>query len=299
MSTNGKAVRRGAGLAVALAATAVVAAPTAAAADDGMQPLVSTYCWFGNTWVVTGNWDGVGGDGIGVVMRRNGQLEWHLRNSPTTGPAEHVFTYGVSTDVPVVGNWDGAGGDTPGIVRRNGDEWQWHIRNTLSSGNALTPFNYGNNQYYFPLTGNWDGAGGDGVGAAGGNANGNKAWHLRNAAGPGNPSYDFPYGNAGSTNDYPITGNWDGLGGDGPGVVRTLNNGILEWHLRNALNAGPAHHTFQYGQDGDCNVVGNWDGVGGDGIGVVRNEGGVLKWYLRNAPSAGAHNHLASYGSPT
>lgn len=301
MSSNGKAVRREVGVvgaAVVLAMAAAVAGSTAAAADDDVNPLVSTYCWFGNTWVVTGNWDGIGGDGIGVVMRRNGQLEWHLRNSPTAGPAEYVFTYGVSSDVPVVGNWDGRGGDTPGIVRRYGDEWQWHIRNTLSSGSALTPFTYGNNQYYFPLTGNWDGVGGDGVGVAGGSANGYKAWHLRNGAGPGNPDYSFSYGLAGSADDRPVTGNWDGLGGDGPGVVR-IGSGVFEWHLRNTLNAGPGQYVSRYGQNGDCGVVGNWDGVGGDGVGVVRNEGGVLKWYLRNSPSGGSHNYLVSYGSPT
>jgi hypothetical protein len=282
----------------ALTTVAAVAAPTAAVADDGVQPLISTACRFGNTWVVTGNWDGIGGDGIGVVMARNGQLEWHLRNTATNGADEYTFPYGLNSDLPVVGNWDGAGGDTPGIVRQNGTEWQWHIRNTLTSGNALTPFNYGNADYYWPLTGNWDGVGGDGVGAAGGDANGSKAWHLRNAAGPGNADYNFPYGNAGGTNDVPITGNWDGAGGDGPGILRILPNGAYEWNLRDALSAGPGR-AFPYGQNGDCPVVGNWDSAGGDGIGVVRNEGGVLKWYLRDSSTAGTHNYLVSYGSPT
>jgi hypothetical protein len=288
-------------LAILAGVLTTLAAPAVASADDGVQPLISTSCRFGNTWVVTGNWDGVGGDGIGVVMARNGQLEWHLRNSATNGSAEYVFGYGLNTDHPVVGNWDGAGGDTPGIVRGvvAGSDvlWQWHIRNTLTSGAALTPFTYGNAEFYAPLTGNWDGAGGDGVGVAGGNADGSKAWHLRNAAGPGNADYDFAYGNTGSANDIPVTGNWDGAGGDGPGILRFVN-GVVQWNLRDALNPGPGR-AFSYGQSGDCAVVGNWDGAGGDGIGVVRNEGGVLKWYLRNSPTAGAHDYLVSYGSPT
>lgn len=44
---------------------------------------------------VTGNWDGLGGDGIGIVYARpEGHLEWHLRNGPNPGLPEYDFNYG-------------------------------------------------------------------------------------------------------------------------------------------------------------------------------------------------------------
>ena len=58
---------------------------------------------------VVGNWDGVGGDTIGVY--RPGDRSWHLRNYNSAGAVSiAVFGYGGTGDRGVVGNWDGVGG---------------------------------------------------------------------------------------------------------------------------------------------------------------------------------------------
>jgi hypothetical protein len=96
---------------------------------------------------VVGNWDGVGGDTIGIARPRpNVGLEWDLRNYNSSGaPDIPAFLYGASTDNPVVGNWDGVGGDTIGIARpRPNVGLEWDLRNYNTSGGPNIPaFLYG------------------------------------------------------------------------------------------------------------------------------------------------------------
>ncbi|GLY42156.1 hypothetical protein Amsp01_081790 [Amycolatopsis sp. NBRC 101858] len=279
-----------------LAATGI-SAPAADAA--------STNCFKAIGWPVTGNWDGIGGDGIGVVEAHGDGLWWYLRDAPNSGKIDYQFRFGRAGDQPVVGNWDGMGGDGPGTVRPVKvsdvfDDWHWELRDVPDGGNPKYVFDYGRAyayglRTYLPVTGNWDGVGGDGPGVAGGDANGSKAWHLRDSATGGDPDYNLVYGQAGLGNDKPMAGDWDGDGRDGPGVVRTTND-RLSWLERNELSSGTADIGFDYGVASDCNVVGDWDGIGGDGPGVVRGaSGGRLEWHLRNGAGAGEQPSVFLY----
>ncbi len=241
-----------------------------------------------------GDWDGNGTVTSGVVRRVNGVLQWHLRNGTGSGPADIIFSYGLSTDIPIVGNWDGVGGDTIGIARRVNGALEWHLRNYNSSGPANIIFAYGNDSTDMPLVGNWDGVGGDTIGIAR-RVSGVLQFHLRNYNSAGPANMIFGYGN--DTTDMPIVGNWDGVGGDTIGVARRTPSGVLEWHLRNYNSSGPADVIFGYGNSTtDIPIVGNWDGVGGDTIGIVRTVSGVLQWHLRNYNSAGPANLVYGYG---
>jgi hypothetical protein len=287
-------IAAGMSLAATTAAVPTASAETEKGEDAGI--LAAPQCVFGNTWVVTGNWDGIGGDGIGIVVDNGSVLTWYLRNGPNAGPADFIFQFGSSGDHPVVGNWDGVGGDGPGIVRvTSTSEWRWLLRNGPNTGVVDYDFVYGRTSYV-PLTGNWDGVGGDGPGVAGGDASGYKAWHLRNGPNAGSADYDFTYGLTGAS-DWPTAGNWDGVGGDGPGITRGVGVG-LQWHERFGPNSGPADYTFNYGVAAtDCGVVGNWDGVGGDGPGIVRynSSTGKLQWHLRNGNNTGPAEYVFDY----
>ncbi|MBP2326835.1 hypothetical protein JOF56_007220 [Kibdelosporangium banguiense] len=221
------------------------------AANSGPADYIFSY-GEANDWPVTGDWDGVGGDGPGIVRpiqvfedgawRWNWQ--WHLRKANNSGNGDYIFTYGRTSYRPFTGDWLGVGRDGPGVAGGNASGYKaWHLRDTPSAGPANHDFTYG-------LTG------------------------------------DDPF------QDAPIAGNWDAAGGDSPGVVRKLSNTTFDWHLRNTLTAGGADYLFNYGLDndrGDCLVVGNWDGIGGDGIGIVRfnpNGNGKLQWHLRNAANS-------------
>jgi hypothetical protein len=66
------------------------------------------------------------------------------------------------------------------------------------------------------------------------------------------------------------------------------------WHLRNAVNGGPAELTFAYGRTGDFPLACDWDGDGDSTPGVVRGN----TWYLRNSNSGGAGGIVFAYGRP-
>lgn len=194
---------------------------------------------------VVGDWDGNGGDGIGYVRAVAGGLAWTVRNG-AAGGAESTFHYGAPGDLFEVfaGNWDGDvnGGDGPGIRRGN----QWLLRNSPTSGGA--EYDFALTGFANPvggITGNWDGDGGDGVGLYRLNAGANRTvWGLRDVLFTGGPQYGpFEYG---TVNGCPITGDWDGLGGDGIGIVYP-GAGHLEWHLRNGPNPGAPDYDFNYG----------------------------------------------------
>lgn len=295
-------------IALAVGATATVMAsslvvtPAGAVATSDVTPLGgSPTCTFlgggvYRTWAVSGNWDGQGGDGIGTVTISGNSLVWTLRNSPHDLPHEYLTTFGTADAVPVVGDWDGNGGDGIGYVRAVAGGLEWTVRNGVAGGAAFT-FNYGAaSDLSNVFAGNWDGDvnGGDGPGIRRGNR-----WLLRNSPTSGAAEYDFsltgfsaPIGG--------ITGNWDGVGGDGVGLYRKDEGpNRTVWALRDVLfTGGQQYGPFEYGTTNGCPVTGNWDGLGGDGIGIVYPGAGHLEWHLRNGPNPGAPDYDFNYGSP-
>ena len=76
---------------------------------------------------------------------------WLLRKTPTTGPVQVSFTFGLPTDRPLVGDWNGDGYDTPG--RQSGQTWYW--TNTLVPA-AVAHTVYGRTTDV-AIPGDWDG----------------------------------------------------------------------------------------------------------------------------------------------
>jgi hypothetical protein len=266
--------------------------PAGATPDTEMQPSSAPSCVIEGTFAISGNWDGIGGDGVGTVApNSNGDLLWQLRNGPNSGPADYTFIFGRVGDRPVVGNWDGIGGDGIGAVRGTGSSWRWFLRNGPNGGGGVADhdFVYGPAGGH-PTAGNWDGIGGDGPGVVT-----SFNWYLRNGPSGGPHEYTFVY--TGGTNGWPVTGNWDGIGGDGVGLASRASERTW-WALRNGPNNGPPEYgPFQFGTESGCWVTGNWDGIGGDGIGIVYpRPGGDLQWHLRQGPNPGPHEIELYYG---
>lgn len=90
---------------------------------------------------IVGDWDGDGVDGPGVVQQdpQEGPNLWELRDDPSAGPADHVFSYGRTDDRLVTGDWDGDGRDTPGVIRPP----HWYVTNDLDGGVADEHIAYG------------------------------------------------------------------------------------------------------------------------------------------------------------
>ncbi len=202
---------------------------------------------------------------------------WFLRNSLSTGPADIIFNFGASTDVPLMCDWDGNGSKTPGVFR-NGT---WFLRNSNTTGGFDIALSYGA-AGDTPICGDWNGDGVDTVGVVRGST-----WFLRNSNTTGGFDIAFTYGAAG---DLPVVGDWDGNGTDTPGILRSGT-----WYLRNSNSTGPSDLAFSYGvPPGDKPIVGDWNTDAVDTAGVTRGN----LWYLRNSNTTGVADISFQYGAP-
>jgi hypothetical protein len=239
---------------------------------------------------------------------------WYLRNALSSGPANAVFRYGRSGDLPVMGDWNGDGNDTVGLARfpaANTGQFTWHLRDSNNGGGAtVTPFQFGTVRFVavdrlgsIPIVGDWDGDGKDTIGVAqfGDNLAGPITFHLRNSNTAGPDDVVVSYGR--TDRDFPIVGDWDGNGTDTVGVTRGPNL----WLLRNSNSNGNADMSFAFGSSApgivELPVVGDWDGNGSDDPGVLRNvpasqpDGGFRNWLLRSSNTSGPATSNFIYGS--
>jgi hypothetical protein len=138
---------------------------------DGVADIAFQYGNPGDVPVV-GNWDGIGGQSVGVFRTQGTGTFWYLRNSLSTGVADLSFGYGFAGDLPVVGDWNGDGRDTQGIARLAGAAsarcplggMQFKLSDTLGAG-ANRVFGYGcwGDK---PFAGDWNASGTDTVAVA-------------------------------------------------------------------------------------------------------------------------------------
>jgi hypothetical protein len=199
---------------------------------------------------VMGDWNGDGTQTAGVVRATDSGMQWFLRNSNNSGPADISFFYGSpdSKERPVVGDWNGDGIDTPGVVGRTLPRWD--LRNSNSGGAADVSFYYGLISDGLPVPGDWNGDGTDSAGIIRGFA-GPLNWLLRNSNTPGLADISAVFG---SGFDQPVIGDWDGDGDDELGVTQPVGGG-LSWYLRDTATTGPVDRGFVYGRPTDLPVV--------------------------------------------
>jgi hypothetical protein len=178
--------------------------------------------------------------------------QWFLRNTPTSGPADTVFTYGDPGDLPIVGDWNGDGVDTIGVVRGA----TFFLRDSNTAGGADIAFVYGDPGDTV-IVGDWKkGQKADSVGVVRGNT-----FYLRDPS-TGLADIVFSYGDPG---DKVVVGDWNGDGIDTPAVVR---NGTF--YARNSNTSGVADAVFTYGDPDDIFLAGRWTKAGPTGPGVAR-----------------------------
>src|SRR6266542_747504 len=121
------------------------------------------------------------------LARKSGTLElqWHLKNSNSSGVPDLTFGYGNATTCrPVVGDWDGNATDTIGLACKESGtlELQWHLKNSNSSGGPDLTFGYGNATTCRPVVGDWDGNATDTIGLACKESGTLELqWHLKNS----------------------------------------------------------------------------------------------------------------------
>jgi hypothetical protein len=170
---------------------------------------------------VVGNWDGIGGDGIGLFDPKSSTF--YLRNSiglqgpNDQGYADTVFNFGPANGamLPLAGDWDGSGRDGIGLYNRFTSTFYLREATTLQGpsdkGYADTTLNYGASWMgLLPVAGDWNGDGRDGIGVY---DQATATFLLRNALerqGPSDKGYadlTFSYGTPYAM-VWPVAGDW-------------------------------------------------------------------------------------------
>jgi hypothetical protein len=214
-------------------------------------------------------------DTVGVFNPTLSQFQ--LRDSNSTGPADHLITFGQAGDQPIVGDWNGSGTDKPGVFRASTGQFILQI-STLKA--IIVNFGGAGN---VAVAGDWDGNGIDTPGVFN-PANGQ--WLLTNGVNGANvsgssptPNFAFTFGQNG---DIPIVGDWDGNGIDGVGFFRPGNS---SFNLSNGFQGTIDIKPFIFGSLGSKPLAGDWNGDGIATIGVFSPNTGVMA--LNNTNNAG------------
>ncbi len=151
------------------------------------------------------------------------------------------FTYGTSSDVPIVGDWDSDDLDEVGYFRPTTAGFYRRGTSSIAFGNPGD----------IPLVGDWDGDGDDEIGVF---RPSQVKFYLRSSSGSVTSIY------YGTWNDLPVVGDWDDDGVDEVGVFRPSTG---QWFLQGLSG-------FYYGSPNDTPLPGDWDGDGRDTVGVTR-----------------------------
>ncbi len=132
-------------------------------------------------------------------------------------------------------------------------------------------------------------------------------WLIRNSPTGGNAERSFRYGRG---SDLPVVGDWNGNGGETPGVARNTGSGTWQWHLRNSLTGGPADIVFEFGEIrfvavdrlGSIPVAGNFDPSDAEyevGVVLFDDRTGRLTWVISLDLADGSPTVVFSYGRTT
>ena len=218
---------------------------------------------------VVGNWDGAGGDSVGLFDGTSGKL--YLKNANSTGFADvgHALAVKNSAIIPLAGDWNGDGVTTAGTY--DPTTGTFALRNRASRGAADAPFVIATSAVGgTPIVGDWDGDGKDSVGLFDPSTG---QYLLKNELTSGAADYVFSLPPSG--NMIAITGDWDGNGSESVGVVNAATGQV---QLTNGLVAPVVEQTFTIAPftGGDVVITGDWNGDGRDTVGVYRTSTGMF-----------------------
>ncbi len=227
-------------------------------------------------------------DTPGVVDSATGAF--FLRDSNTSGPANHVFVYGGGGLAPLAGDWDGDGVDTPGLY--DPQTGFFFLKNTNDSGPADLVYAFGPGGLgWLPIHGDWNG---DGVDTVGVYNPATSTFYLRNTHAPGGADLTFGFG-AGGFGYEPLAGDFDGDGVDTVGLFLASTSVFF---LKNSSGPGDADLAFGYGPAGAGwrPLIGDWNGDGADSVGLYVPGSGAF--FLKNTNASGVADVVLVYGAP-
>ncbi len=186
--------------------------------------------------VVSGNFDGLYGDDVGVTRNNNGFKHWYLalassdstesfpRNDTTVGVSRN-FVFGLDSDFARAGDFNGDGIDDAVVIRNVSGNLTWYVSHGPFPNDGSTlpvhqTIQYGINGY-IPVVGDWDNDGDDNMGVIVNN-NGAAEWYMdTNGAGP----YEI-FLSYGTFSDQIVVGQWADRVWDGGAGSSDFNNAV-------------------------------------------------------------------------
>lgn len=231
-----------------------------------------------------------------IGVHRGADFYEDLDGNRIFNSSDTKFSFGNSTDVPVVGDWNGDGYDDIGIFRNglfyldvNGNR----IWDSVGGGDLIVSFGIAND---VPVIGDWNGDGRDDLGVKRGSSwyldlNGNRSW---NGNGGGDAAFTF-----GNPVDRPVVGDWNGNGKDKIGVYRNTGFFLLDQNGNRVWDGNIIDSYFGFGISTDLPVAGDWNQDGIDEIGVVRGSTWFLDINGNRAWNGGVIDLTFSFGNST
>jgi len=213
---------------------------------------------------VAGDWDGSGGDEVGVFRRGVGTGIFRMSRAGTK-PLRTEFGY--SADHPLTGDWDGDGRTDIGV--RTSGTTSFELRRGNGSVTTLPFGRVGD----LPVTGDWDGNGTTEIAVWRPAA---ARFRMRVA------QDDVRVTRLGSAGSLPVTGDWNG---DGLTDIGVFDPSAGRFTLRNRP-IGPPATTVTFGKSTDLPVTGDWNGDGRTDLGTWSPS--TATYSLRVAPRASA-----------
>lgn len=189
---------------------------------------------------IAGDWDGDGGDGVGVFRGANRTFYLDYDND---GGSEDTVRYGTNGDRPVAGDWNGDGRADVGVFRPSTHTF---YLDTGRDGRTDISVNYGLSTD-IPVAGDWNGDGRDSVGVF---RPSNHRFYLDDNNN-GRSDLTVSYGLA---TDRPVVGDWDGDGDDSIAVFRPSEG---RWYL-DYDNNGRTDERVRFGLSQDRVASGDW-----------------------------------------
>jgi hypothetical protein len=207
-------------------------------------------------------------DTVGVYY--NGTF--YLRGSNTSGVADIATTFGSANFRPVVGDWNGDGVDTIGVF--DPQSARFHLRDANTPGAPNYVFLFGNPSD-LPVAGRWDNTmTGSGVGVF---RPSNGMFYAKRSLSSGPADYAMVVDALpGSAVLNLLSGDWDGNGLDGIGLVNSWNGSDI--FLTNSATSSTFHVDFAQfaqspfgGSPWDSFTAGDWFGQGIATVGTIVN----------------------------